>query len=482
MSAASLNHFFGIDFGTTNSATVGFSVIGDESKKTFYGDDEGRPVSSVVAIDRKDGTVYTGRKAWDKKMELSESCVYISSIKSILGHDWSEKIAGKTWTSVDVAAEVFKGLKENVTGRTQISLDKAVVAIPIGFSAEKRAEVRKAASMAGIDVTSFISEPTAAFYANYNELRSCNTVAVFDWGGGTLDVSVLKNEGGHLYELATAGVSVAGDDIDMKLAHRIHARICRKKGVTKSFEDMPKAAQDLMLVRCERAKRTLSDSDEATVSMIVYGDIGLCRESVEYGWFAEVIKPEVDMAVSCLEKVITDSGVGLANIDRILMVGGSSNLRPLIDVMEARYGDILYFPEESMWNVSHGAAMLAKMPGDYYSCQSVGLRLSDDSYFTLLPCNEKVTDWKKEFYFGLTDRTEEARFVFSGSKDIDESDLRYRSLTVPAYRFLQEKLLITASVDRDLVFSVNVGSTMRPDSFGRIWTYENLKCCYGLPE
>ena len=471
---------FGIDFGTTNSATVGFSVLGNESRRSQYGDNEGRPNPSVVAVDRKTGEVLTGREAWNKKVELSDTCEYVSSIKSILATGWKKTIAGRTWTSVDMAAEVFKGLKKRVLEAGGQELNEAVVAIPVGFSSEKREEVRKAAQIAGIDVTGFISEPTAAFYANYSELQACTNVAVFDWGGGTLDVSVLKNANGKLYELATAGVSVAGDDIDQKLAERIHARIARKKDIHKSFDDMPHAAQDLLLVRAERAKRTLSDSDDVTVSMVAYGDFGPCRETIDYDWFSEVITPEVDMAMNCLAKAIDESGVGLANIDRIVMVGGSSNLRPLIDRMHEKYGDVLFYPEETMWNVSVGAAMLALNPGAYHSNQSIGLVMSDGSYFELLAAGTDLTDWEKTFTFGLTDMSQEARFVFGGSVDINESELKYRSLSVPAYKFLQEKIKLTATVDEDLIFRVMAGSNMRPDSFGRIWEYPNLKCYYEL--
>ena len=479
--ALNLIQRYGIDFGTTNSATVGFSVLGNESKRSQYGDDEGRPVPSVVAIDKRTGEVLTGREAWNKKVELSDTCVYVSSIKSILATGWKKNIAGRIWTAEDIAAEVFKGLKKRVAEVPGQELSEAVVAIPVGFSSEKREEVRNAAAKAGIDVTGFISEPTAAFYANYSELQACTNVAVFDWGGGTLDVSVLRNENGKLYELATAGISVAGDDIDRKLAQRIHARLARKKNIRKGFEDMPHAAQDLLLVRSERAKRTLSDSDDVTVSMVAYGEFGPCRETIDYDWFSEVIAPEVDMAIGCLEKVIEESGVGLANIDRIVMVGGSSNLRPLIDRMVEKYGEeMLYFPEETMWNVSVGAAMLALHPGAYHSNRSIGLVMSDGSYFELLPAGADLTQWHRKFSFGLTDMSDEARFVFSGSVDINESPLKYRSLNIPAYKFLQEKIKLEATVDEDLIFRVTACSNMRPESFGRIWEYPNLKCYYEL--
>lgn len=477
-----LNNFFGIDFGTTRSATVGYMVLDHKPECFFYGDEEGRPIPSVVAIDKVSGEVYTGRAAWDKKMELSESCEYISSVKSILDSDYSMQIAGKYWTPVDVAAELFKTLKANVHERTDTELSVATVAIPVGFSAVKRAKLREAAKLAGINIHSFISEPTAAFFANYEELRSSSIVAVFDWGGGTLDVSILQHASGKVCELATAGRSIAGDFIDNKIAQRIHAKIARKKGIEMAFADMPSNAQDIMRVRAERAKRALGDDDTATISINNYGVYGACRETLDYDWFTDIVDPEVDMALKCLQEAIDQSGVGLANIDRIVLVGGSSNLRPLIEKMDKKYGDKLFFPEETMWNVGQGAARLSMTPGTYFSNQSVGIMLSDNSYFELLPPDTELNNWSKTCHFGIVDTNKEARFIFGGSPDIDASSERYKVLEIPAYRFLQEQIVLQAIVDQDMVFKILAGSTMRTKEYRRVWEYTQLKCYYKLPE
>ena len=106
--ATGLKYYFGIDFGTTNSATVGYVVMDQKPEAVKYGDEEGRPIPSVVAIDKTTGAVFTGREAWDKKMELSESCEYISSVKTNLDSEQIKTIAGREWTAVDVASEVFK--------------------------------------------------------------------------------------------------------------------------------------------------------------------------------------------------------------------------------------------------------------------------------------------------------------------------------------------------------------------------------------
>ena len=480
--AIELKNYFGIDFGTTSSATVGLSFIDSKPQQILYGDEESRPIPSVVAINRETGEVYTGRDAWNKKMELAETCVYISSVKTILDSDRKLSIAGKEWSVEDVAAEVFKALQVNVLDQTNTLMREATVAIPIGFGLKKRERLRSAAAKAGIKINSFVSEPTAAFFANYSELKSASTVAVFDWGGGTLDVSIIQNSNGRISELATEGLGIAGDYLDKKIAQRIHAKIARKKGVQLAFEDMPKSAQDLLLVRAERAKRLLSDDDIATISMFRYGEYGACKETLDYDWFADIVAPEVDEAIACLERAITESGVGLANIDRIVMVGGSSNLRPLLDKMESKYGNLLFFPEQTMWNVGQGAAMLSMTPGAYYSNQSIGLVLSDGSYFELLAPDSKLSNWSKEMNFVLTDMSEEARFVFGGSPDIDVSPLKYKSLVVPSYRFLQEQIHLHVSVDDNLVFKATAKSNMRPKEFRRFWQYEQLKFYYLLPD
>lgn len=160
---AELKYYFGIDFGTTSCATVGYTVIKDEVNKIYYGDLEDRPIPSNVAIDRVTGEVFTGRRAWEKRTELSESCEYITSIKSILDSDWQKEIGGRIWTPVDVTAEIFKELKNTVVERTGAELQFATVATPIGFSAVKRRKLREAAYRSGIQILSYVSEPTAAF-------------------------------------------------------------------------------------------------------------------------------------------------------------------------------------------------------------------------------------------------------------------------------------------------------------------------------
>lgn len=476
------NYFFGIDFGTTHSAVVCCAKYGDATEKFFCGDELDLPIRSAVAIDKNTGKIYTGRRAWSKKTELSESCEYIASVKTMLDEkDRKWEIAGEIWTPVKVATELFKALKENVRDRVELEMDTATIAIPIGFSPEKRAKLREAAQLAGIKVVSFISEPTAAFFANYNELRAYSNIAVFDWGGGTLDVSILKNEEGKVSELATARLPVAGKDIDEKIARRVHSSIATKKNKQIAFEDMPATARARMLDKSEAAKRSLTDNDRVRITFPSYGEYGLCNEELKYDEFAKLIEPEVKQAIGCLEKAIKQSGLNIDRLDKIVYLGRNDNLRPLISKLRAKYGeDKLYFPTETdpMWNVAQGAAELAANPGAYYANQSIGIILSDNSYFEFLKPGTELNDWNMTCRFALVDTSQEARFVFSGSPDIDNSEEKYRVLPIPSYGFVQEQIEVHASVDDNMVFKVEAKSTMKSGDYKRIWEYPKLKFYY----
>lgn len=475
------NNFFGIDFGTTNTATVGHIYLANQLMEITYGDN-GQPIPSVVAIDKQNGQVYTGREAWSKKMELAESCELVTSVKSLLeDENWQHEIHGELWTPVEVAAELFNSIRKLVQTRSKVNFNNAVVAIPIGFSPLKRQKLREAAKKAGINITSFISEPTAAFFANYEDLKSSTNIAVFDWGGGTLDVSILKNQNHRIYELATGGLPEAGDYIDNLLARHIHDIIAKKKGKIIAFDDMSPSAKDMIRVRAEQAKRAFGDDDDFVLSLNNYGNYGVCRLNLDYYWFAAVVRPIVDKAMEHFAQVLEESGVGLANIDRILMVGGSSNLRPLLDKMYEKYGDKIYQPNSTMWNVGKGAALLAKHPGVYRSNQSVGVILSDDSYFELLGKDEKLQGWEKMVNFGVVDTSEEARFVFAGSDDIKKLPDHNNVLSIPGYKFLQERIKLTARVTDDMVFEAQGQSNIHMTEKSKLWEYPSLKCYYEIP-
>lgn len=436
---------------------------------------------SAVAIDPGTGRYEIGHKAWAKQSELGEAYTYVPSIKRKLGSGWQLQAAKGEVTSVHIAQLLFQSLRALAEKRSGLSMDRAVVAIPIGFEVEKRRELREAARAAGLEITTFVSEPTAAFFANYTRLRNAHHIAVFDWGGGTLDVSVLRHEDGAVYEEATVGLDKAGNDIDELLARRVHDIICSRLGAHVAFEEMEPKARDLLRVRCEEAKRAFSRADQASVQLNCYGKLGPCRVALEYPLFRDLVHSLVEEAAGCLKLAVSEAGLEPGAIDHVLMTGGSSNLRPVRERLREELPGRLYCPQSTVWNVADGAAALASSPGTYRSNQQVGIRLSDDSLFGLLHEGDRLEGWRQSHTFGLVDSTEQARLVFSGAPDIDKDEHSRITLPFPTYNFMQEMLCVDAEVDDDQVFRATARSTMRPESIRRVWEYTRLKRYYEIP-
>ena len=473
--------WFGIDFGTTNSAAFSFTGVDKSSIiPIHYGDDEGRPFPSVVAIDKTTGEVICGRDAKDQRNSLRETHEYFSSIKSIIDSDKKWTIAGRVWTPEDIAAEILKALKARVERDSDNEMNEAVMAVPVGYSADKKRHLRNAAKKAGISVKMFISEPTAAFCSNYNELCACKNVAVFDWGGGTLDVVVLNIDHGNISELSAEGMNFAGDDIDQKLAEKMHTRFMRSKTPVIPMSDLPGTTQDQLLSKCEMAKCDFEDEDVVVVTLNKYGTYGAVRESVEYEYFSLLIEQDVDNAVNCLKKAIQKAGLNVASLDKILCVGGSSKLRPLREKLEQLFGkDMLLYPDRVMWDIAKGAAMIATKKSGYTLSKSIGLQLSDGSYFPLFKEGQQLPCQELNMIFGIVDQGDSARFIFTDSDDEQKREL-YDPFVLPLRNFSDEHIILSCYIDQDNVFKARIGSNRVSGSRYKIWHYEKLKVSFHI--
>lgn len=475
--------WFGIDFGTTNSAAFSFTGA-DESTivPIHYGDDEGRPFPSVVAIDKITGEVICGREAKEQRNALQETHMYFSSIKSIIDSDKTWIIANKEWTPEDIAAEILKALKARVERDSDNEMSEAVMAVPVGYSAEKKRHLRNAAKKAGITVKMFISEPTAAFCSNYSELCACKNVAVFDWGGGTLDVVVLNIDHGNISELSAEGMAFAGNDIDLKFAEKMHTRFMRNKTPIIPMDELPATSQDQLLSKCEKAKCDFEDEDVVALSINRYGTYGAVRDSIEYDYFSLLIEQDVEDAINCLKKAIQKAGLNMSSLDRILCVGGSSKLRPLREKLEQLFGEeMLLYPNRVMWDIAKGAALIATRRSGYTLSKSIGLQLCDGTYFPLFKEGQPIPCQKMELIFGIIDQSENARFIFTDSEDAEKREL-YEPFVLPLRGFSDEHIELSCYIDQDNVFKVKMGSNRVSDSREKVWRYEKLKVCFHIED
>ncbi|WP_353733676.1 Hsp70 family protein [Syntrophothermus sp.] len=450
----------------------------EDGRRVIKFTDRGRPFPSLVIIDRVTGHVYCGREAWNRREELRESCEVIPSVKTFLASDRVWNIAGRTWTPEMVASRIFHALKGIVKKRMgSDELKEAVVAVPVGFSASKRAALREAARIAGIEIKSFVSEPTAALFRHYSEIGHYTRIGVFDWGGGTLDVSIIENRNGRVRELATGGLNIGGDCIDRLMAEMVHSRIARNMNKKISFDQMSPVDRDKMLAACERAKIDLTWDDLVEIRILNYGPLGEVNESINLENFTRLIMPQVDRAIQCFENCVQRAGMSLAQLDCVLMVGGSVNLRPFNERVARLWEGKEFYPQDSDWSVASGAASLCAHPDGHLLAQTVGLVMSDGSLYPLMKKGEHaVTENPVTSIFALVEDEPAANLIFA---DDEGNTLGY--INVPAFGFFREKIEVKAQIDRDLILHIQARSMNRSSRTTQKWHYDSLRMDYQLP-
>ena len=476
-------NYFGIDFGTTNSAVVAIAAINGEKigEAQRIGEDERHPLPSFVAINKTTGEVRTGLAA---KRSISDSDEYkvFSSIKTVIDDDRDWKIAGRTWTQIDIAAELFKALKNNVLEKTGgvMKMEEAVVAVPVGFSPKKKNNIRRAAKEVGIKISMFISEPTSAYCSRLDQMKKYKNVAVFDWGGGTLDVAVLRISGKMISELATAGMTLAGNDIDRRIAENICLKVARKTNQDFSFDDLAPEFKLRLLDLCEQAKCNLADEDVASISIARLDRFGRALEKLDYDYFALLIENEVERAIDCLLNALSDAGMNRESVDCIICEGGSSRLRPLQEkLLEYFDRDKLLFPRTAMWDIGSGAAEISYRPGCYTLNSPIGILQSNNRFYPLLQIGQRVPTQEKVVKFGVIEKTNEARFVLTDG-ETPESQTFTEYFPVKLRGFSDEILEVSCYIDADMVFRMKIHSNRMPDDVFRVWTYSNLKVSYEI--
>ncbi len=479
-------NYFGIDFGTTCSGVSVFQKddYGNLTQETAFhcGNEIGEPDSSFVAIDRENDEVLCGYAAWKKRNKLAEGCVLVPSVKMELRSD-KDCVAAtnhKRWSAGEVATELFKHIRSLVEEQ-RFDINEAVVAIPVAYPASARQAIRQAAKNAGIMIKQFISEPTAAYMANRQKLAGYSNVLVFDWGGGTLDVSILHISKGEISELAKGGMDKAGNDINHMLAEHIHARLVEENNKPLSFDDMSPELRDEMDNRAEKLKKEFSENSNVRFMIRKYGEFGNAILSFDYDqWFAPILRPVINDAVRCINQTLEEAGLNKESIDKVLMVGGSSNLRPIISEIESMFGiDKVVKPEHMAWSISDGAAYLSANEGEYISNQNVGIVLSDGASYYFVHKGDPIKGFRKTQKFGVTDTTQQMRLVFTGVDDITQSSGRYETITLKkTFGFLDEGIDLIAEIDPNLVLTVRAGSDLVENSISPVWKYDRLKCSY----
>jgi molecular chaperone DnaK len=448
-------NYFGIDFGTTNTAVVQLRVDEHGTIEEYCSEDD-MPFSSLLAINKKDGTVLFGRQVKAKRQQLSHEFHIFSSFKSRLGKDEVYEVGDKKYTPTDITSLYLKSIKNYVNTNMELDIDEATFAIPVDFTPLQRKELKKAAIAAGIKANKFISESTAAYMRNIDLVKGLSKIAVFDWGGGTLDISILEIEKNVLMELAVHGKKLGGDDIDKMLAKRIHADIASKSSIGE-YDEISDKDKDNIIAECERAKIVLSDDDFHRIQLIDYVTPGVVHVPFELDRFKEMIKPQIDEAVTTLYEAVKKAQISVAQLDAIIMVGGSCEMQPIQEIMSElfeRKNIKIIYPEKMQWSVAVGAAMVETSNTNYRLNQSLGVVLSDNTFFPVFEKDTSIPCKSNEIRFGVVEETTDAHFILS-----DEHLNTLKIVNVPVKGFTAEGVTLNAHIDEDMIANITIQST-----------------------
>lgn len=336
----------GIDLGTTNSLPA---IWRDGRPEVLRIDGEAALIPSVVHV-KDDGTAIVGRSA--RARSLDDPAHTVHSIKRFMGRSLSEiddvdiqrlpyrvseterglvqiEVRGKTFTPQELSALVLR----EVAAQASVAMGgaevvSAVITVPAYFDDAQRQATRDAARLAGIEVLRIVNEPTAASLAYGLDQRKEGTVAVFDLGGGTFDVSILSIEEGVFEVLSTNGdTQLGGDDLDALLMDLIRADVEAAGAGADVFADP--AYRQAARLAAEKCKIALSSRPEADLALSL-PDLGVnVRRRVTREEFEALAKPLVDRALESCANALKDADLGPADIDEVVLVGGSTRV-PLV--------------------------------------------------------------------------------------------------------------------------------------------------------
>ena len=324
----------GIDLGTTNSVVA----VLEGGEPTVIANAEGaRTTPSVVAF-TKSGEVLVGEVA--KRQAVTNVDRTIRSVKRHMGEDWKVDIDDKTFTPQQISAFVLQKLKRDAEAYLGETVTDAVITVPAYFSDAQRQATKEAGEIAGLNVSRIVNEPTAAALAYGLDKGEDQTILVFDLGGGTFDVSLLEIGEGVVEVKATSGDNhLGGDDWDNRVVEWMVKKFKDSNGVDLAAD---KIAKQRLQEAAEKAKIELSSSSETTVHLpyITHGESGPLHfeEKLTRSEFQKLTADLLERTKAPFKNVLKDGGVAVDKIDHVVLVGGSTRMPAVSEVVTELLG------------------------------------------------------------------------------------------------------------------------------------------------
>jgi molecular chaperone DnaK len=326
----------GIDLGTTNSVVA----VLEGGEPTVIANSEGsRTTPSVVAF-AKNGEVLVGQPA--KNQAVTNVDRTVRSVKRHMGTDWKTEVDGKSYSAQEISARVLMKLKRDAEAYLGEPISDAVITVPAYFEDAQRQATKEAGQIAGLNVLRIVNEPTAAALAyGLDKGEREQTILVFDLGGGTFDVSLLEIGEGVVEVRATSGDNhLGGDDWDQRIVDWLVDKFKQSAGI-----DLTKDKMALQRIReaAEKAKIELSSSNSANINLpyiTVDADKNplFLDETLSRAEFQRITSDLLDRTRAPFNNVIKDAGIKVGDIDHVVLVGGSTRMPAVTDLVKELTG------------------------------------------------------------------------------------------------------------------------------------------------
>ncbi|AMO63490.1 chaperone protein dnaK [Mycolicibacterium phlei] len=326
----------GIDLGTTNSCVA---VLEGGDPVVVANSEGSRTTPSVVAFARN-GEVLVGQPA--KNQAVTNVDRTIRSVKRHIGTDWTIEVDGKKYTPQEISARILMKLKRDAEAYLGEDITDAVITVPAYFNDAQRQATKDAGQIAGLNVLRIVNEPTAAALAyGLDKGEKEQTILVFDLGGGTFDVSLLEIGEGVVEVRATSGDNhLGGDDWDQRIVDWLVDRFKQNTGI-----DLTKDKMAMQRIReaAEKAKIELSSSQQSTINLpyiTVDADKNplFLDETISRAEFQRITQDLLDRTRKPFQQVIADAGISVSDIDHVVLVGGSTRMPAVTDLVKELTG------------------------------------------------------------------------------------------------------------------------------------------------
>ncbi len=430
----------GIDLGTTNSLVAyvkegtAVAVRGKDGKRTL--------VPSIVHF-AESGDILVGDAAKEKLVQAPHRTIY--SVKRLMGKSFNDikdygqyfgykvidddteslvkiRVEDRFYTPIELSAEILKSLKCRIEEELDKTVSRAVITVPAYFNDAQRQATRDAGKLAGLDVLRIVNEPTAASLAYGLGKEDAQTIAVYDLGGGTFDISILQIENGVFEVLATNGDTfLGGDDIDQTVSQYW---LSVNNIASDSLAGNKERGQALRLL-AEKAKITLSDEPE------FHGSTGAMKCDLTVGKLEELIKPLVDKTLNCCRQALKDAKLDPSAIGHVVMVGGSTRVPLIKREVSNFFGKEVFDELDPDEVVALGAAIQADvLAGNQKNVLlldvtplSLGIETVGGLMDTIVPRNTKVPTRAGRQYTTSIDGQKNLKIaVYQGERDLVENN------------------------------------------------------------